>query len=63
MSSEEIKKQFTEKRRIIWDQMLEKNNLKCMDMVSEMFDLFIDYGVQMFKDGLDKGEQIYRIKK
>ena len=59
MSSEEIKKQFTEKKHIVWTQMLEENNIKSMDIISEMFDLFIDYGVQKFLEGLDKGKEIY----
>ncbi len=59
MTSKEIQQKFTEKKHIVWKQMLEQDNLKGMDMLSEMCDLFFDYGAQMFKDGLDKGEEIY----
>ena len=59
MSSEEIQKQFTKKFRNSWREMLAKHDEKGMNEIQEMFDLFIDYGVQMFKDGLDKGEEIY----
>lgn len=59
MSSKEIQKKFIEKKHIVWKQMLEQDNSKGADMVSKMCDLFLDYGAQMFKDGLDKGEEIY----
>ena len=62
MSSEEIQKQFTEKYRFVWKQMLLNNNSKTADIISEMFDLFIDYGIQKFHDGLDAGEKIYSRK-
>lgn len=62
MSSEEIQKQFTEKYRFVWKQMLLNDDSKTADIVSEMEDLFLSYGTKMFKDGLDAGEKIYSRK-
>ena len=59
MNSEEIKKKFTEKYRNCWRKMLTNDDIKGTNDMEEIFFLFIDYGAQMFKDGLDKGEEIY----
>jgi len=62
MSSEEIQKQFAEKYRFVWRQMLLNDNSKTADIVSEMMALFLSYGMKMFKDGLDECEKIYSRK-
>lgn len=59
MSSEEIQKQFTEKYRFVWKQMLLNDNPKTADIVTEMMDLFLSYGTKMFTDGLNEGVKIY----
>ena len=53
MSSEEIQKQFTEKYRFVWKEMLLNDNSKTADIVSEMMTLFLSYGTQKFFDGID----------
>tara|TARA_Y100000356_G_C11082144_1_gene194609 strand:- start:211 stop:393 length:183 start_codon:yes stop_codon:yes gene_type:complete len=58
MSSKEIQKKFTEKYRNCWRKILANHDIS-MNEMEEIFDLFLDYGAQMFKDGLDKGEEIY----
>tara|TARA_Y100000401_G_C8150271_1_gene139228 strand:- start:102 stop:302 length:201 start_codon:yes stop_codon:yes gene_type:complete len=63
MSSKEIQEKFTEKYLFVWKQMLLNDNLKTADIVSEMMDLFLSYGTQMFNNGMDSAEQIYSIKK
>lgn len=59
MSSEEIQEKFTKKYRFVWKQMLLNDNPKTADTVTEMMDLFLSYGMKMFKDGLDSAEKIY----
>ena len=50
---------FSEIKNSLYLKMVQNNDFESSKMLSDMFDIFIDYGGNEFSRGLDSAKQIY----
>lgn len=52
--------EFSKIKNSLFSKMIKKNDFESAKMLSDMFDIFIDYGSNEFSRGLEKGKEIYK---
>ena len=60
MITEEIFNQFKELKSKIQTEALNNNDLSLFTQLSQISDLFLDYGCEKYKEGLDSGIKIVK---